>query len=128
MLLYDMSFKVLELTLDSGVSPYTQWFSGLEPVVAAKVAKAQYRMQQGNLSRIEWFRGIGEYKINYGAGWRIYLAKDGVEIIILLGGGSKNRQQRDIDRAVELWEEYKQKKALQLKNKKITSIASKKKG
>ena len=127
MLLYDMSFKVLELTLDSGVSPYTQWFSGLEPVVAAKVATAQYRMQQGNLSSIEWFRGIGEYKINYGAGWRIYLAKDGVEIIILLGGGSKNRQQRDIDRAVELWEEYKQKKALQLKNKKITSIASKKK-
>jgi putative addiction module killer protein len=123
-----MSFKVLELTLDSGVSPYTQWFSGLEPVVAAKVATAQYRMQQGNLSSIEWFRGIGEYKINYGAGWRIYLAKDGVEIIILLGGGSKNRQQRDIDRAVELWEEYKQKKALQLKNKKITSIASKKKG
>ena len=128
MLLYDMSFKVLELTLDSGVSPYTQWFSGLEPVVAAKVATAQYRMQQGNLSSIEWFRGIGEYKISYGAGWRIYLAKDGVEIIILLGGGSKNRQQRDIDRAVELWEEYKQKKALQLKNKKITSIASKKKG
>lgn len=128
MLLYDMSFKVLELILDSGVSPYTQWFSGLEPVVAAKVATAQYRMQQGNLSSIEWFRGIGEYKINYGAGWRIYLAKDGVEIIILLGGGSKNRQQRDIDRAVELWEEYKQKKALQLKNKKITSIASKKKG
>jgi hypothetical protein len=31
-----MSFKVLELTLDSGVSPYSQWFSGLEPVVAAK--------------------------------------------------------------------------------------------
>jgi len=110
MLLYDMSFKVLELTLDSGVSPYTQWFSGLEPVVAAKVATAQYRMQQGNLSSIEWFRGIGDYKISYGAGWRIYLAKDGVEIIILLGGGSKNRQQRDIDRAVELWEEYKQKK------------------
>jgi putative addiction module killer protein len=123
-----MSFKVLELIVDGGVSPYAQWFSSLEPVVAAKVATAQYRMQQGNLSSIEWFRGIGEYKINYGAGWRIYLAKDGVEIIVLLGGGSKNRQQRDIDRAVELWEEYKQKKALQLKNKKITSLTIKKRG
>ena len=85
-------------------------------------------MQQGNLSSIEWFRGIGEYKINYGAGWRIYLAKDGAEIIILLGGGSKNRQQRDIDRAVDLWEQYKQKKAIQLQNKKIHSVQNKKKG
>jgi putative addiction module killer protein len=97
-------------------------------VVAAKVATAKYRMQQGNLSNIEWFRGIGEYKINYGAGWRIYLAKDGTEIIILLGGGSKNRQQRDIDRAVDLWEKYKQKKALQLQNKKTNSVKNKKKG
>ena len=51
-----------------------------------------------------------------------------MEIIALLGGGSKNRQQHDIDRAVELWEEYKKKKALQLKNKKINSITVKKKG
>lgn len=64
MLLFGMSFKVLELILDSGVSPYAQWFAGLHPVVAAKVVTAQYRMQQGNLSSIEWFRGIGEYKIN----------------------------------------------------------------
>jgi putative addiction module killer protein len=123
-----MSFKVLELQLDDGVSPYARWFVGLDPVVAAKVATAKYRMQQGNFSKIEWFRGIGEYKINYGAGWRIYLAKDGTEIIILLGGGSKNRLQRDIDRAVDLWEQYKQKKALQLQNKKTNSVKNKKKG
>ncbi len=48
--------------------------------------------------------------------------------IILLGGGSKNRQQRDIDRAVDLWEQYKQKKALQLQNKKTNSVKNKKKG
>jgi len=123
-----MSFKVLELQLNGGVSPYAQWFVGLDPVVAAKVATAKYRMQQGNLSSIKWFRGIGEYKINYGAGWRIYLAKDGVEIIVLLGGGSKNRQQHDIDRAVDLWEQYKQKKALQLQNKKTNSVKNNKKG
>jgi len=69
------------------------------------------RMQQGNLSSVEWFRGIGEYKIDYGPGWRIYLARDGLQIIILLGGGSKVRQQRDIDRAVDLWEQYKRLKA-----------------
>ncbi len=110
MLPLTMAFQVLELLLDDGLSPYAQWFDGLATDIAAKVATAKYRMQQGNLSSVEWFRGIGEYKINYGAGWRIYLAKDGVEIIMLLGGGSKNGQQRDIDHAVELWKKYKREK------------------
>ena len=65
MLPFSMSFEVLELLLDDGVSPYAQWFDGLTPDVAAKVATAKYRMQQGNLSSIEWFRGIGEYKIGH---------------------------------------------------------------
>lgn len=117
MLPYSIVFQVVELLLDDAVSPYAQWFDGLPPDVAAKVATAKYRIQRGNLSNVEWFRGIGEYKINYGAGWRIYLAKDGVEIIMLLGGGSKNGQQRDIDQAVELWKDYKRRKAAALKRK-----------
>jgi putative addiction module killer protein len=114
--------------LDDGLSPYAQWFNGLAPDIAAKVATAKYRMQQGNLSSVEWFRGIGEYKINYGAGWRIYLAKDGIEIIMLLGGGSKNGQQRDIDKAVELWKEYKQAKANLLKKTQSIVATGKRKG
>jgi putative addiction module killer protein len=68
---------VQELLLEDGSSPYADWFNGLPPDVAAKVVTAKLRMQQGNLSSVEWFRGIGEYKIDYGPGWRIYLAKDG---------------------------------------------------
>jgi putative addiction module killer protein len=52
---------------------------------------AKLRIQQGNLASVQWSRGIGEYKINHGPGWRIYLARDGLQIIILLGGGSKVR-------------------------------------
>ena len=44
-------------------------------------------------------------------GYRIYLAKDGLKIIILIGGGTKKRQQTDIDEAVALWEDYKRRKA-----------------
>ena len=128
MLPFGMAFQVLELLLDDGLSPYAQWFNGLAPDIAAKVATAKYRMQQGNLSSVEWFRGIGEYKINYGAGWRIYLAKDGIEIIMLLGGGSKNGQQRDIDKAVELWKEYKQAKANLLKKTQSIVATGKRKG
>jgi len=66
----------------------------------------------GNLSNVEWFRGIGEYRIDWGPGLPIYVAKDGLKIIILIGGGSKKQQQQDIERAVNLWEDYKRRKAL----------------
>ena len=103
--------QVRELLLEDGSSPYADWFNSLPADAAAKVATAKLRMQQGNLSNVEWFRGIGEYKIDFGPGWRIYLAKDGLPIIVLLCGGSKKRQQKDIEHAVELWDGYKRRKA-----------------
>ena len=87
-----MSYQIKELLLDDGDSPFAEWFGSLEAVAAAKVRVAVSRMEQGNLSNVEWFRGIGEYKIDWGPGLRIYLAKDGLKIIILIGGGTKKRQ------------------------------------
>lgn len=106
-----MSYQVKELLLESGASPFAEWFMSLDAAAAAKVRVAVGRMEQGNLSNVEWFRGIGECKINWGPGLRIYLAKDGLRIVVLLGGGTKKRQQKDIDLAVALWEGYKRRKA-----------------
>jgi len=106
-----VSYLIKELLLTNGDSPFATWFGSLETVAAAKVSVAVSRMEQGNLSNVEWFRGIGEYKIDWGPGLRIYLAKDGLKIIILIGGGTKHRQQQDIDRALALWEDYKSRKA-----------------
>lgn len=112
-----MSYQIKELLLDDGDSPFAEWFGSLEAIAAAKVRVAVSRMEQGNLSNVEWFRGIGEYKIDWGPGLRIYLAKDGLKIIILIGGGTKKRQQQDIDQAVALWEDYKRRKASTRKGK-----------
>lgn len=106
-----MSYQIKELLIEGGGSPFAEWFESLEAVAAAKVRVAVSRMEQGNLSNVEWFRGIGEFKIDWGPGMRIYLAKDGLKIIMLLGGGTKKRQQHDIDEAVALWEGYKRRKA-----------------
>ena len=105
-----MQHEIRVLLLTDGSSPYAEWFNSLSADVAAKVATNKLRMSMGNLSNVEWFRGIGECKIDFGAGWRIYLAKDGLKIIVLLGGGSKKGQQRDIDRALALWDDYKRRK------------------
>ena len=106
-----MTYQIKELLLADGDSPFGEWFGSLEAVAAAKVRVAVSRMEQGNLSNVEWFRGIGECKIDWGPGLRIYLAKDGLKIIILIGGGTKKRQQQDIDKAVALWDDYKRRKA-----------------
>jgi hypothetical protein len=60
---------------------------------------------------VKWFSGIGEYVLNWGPGYRVYLAKDGEALIVLLGGGTKSRQGADIERAKALHAEYKFRKA-----------------
>jgi putative addiction module killer protein len=105
-----MPYTLVELLLEDESSPYADWFNSLDPVAAAKVAIAKLRMEQGNLSSIKWFSGIGEYKIDWGPGYRIYLARDGMTIIVLLGGGTKKHQQKDINQAIELLESYKRRK------------------
>ena len=54
--------------------------------------------------------GIGEYRINWDPGYRIYLAQEGNQLIILFGGGTKKNQQADIDKARQLYREYKERK------------------
>ncbi len=68
------------------------------------------RLELGNTSNIKWFDGIGEYRIDWGVGYRIYLAQDGQQLIILFGGGTKKSQQKDIDNAKSLYAEYKLRK------------------
>lgn len=113
-----MKIKLQEYIQDDGVSPYQAWFDGLDAQAAAKVTVAKTRLELGNTSNVQWFRSIGEYKIDWGPGYRIYLAKDGEALIILFGGSTKKGQQKAIDQAVALHEEYKaRKKALAVARK-----------
>ena len=106
-----MSIRVEEYIRPDGTNPYKTWFDSLDPQAAAKVVTATLRLELGNTSNVKWFAGIGEYIIDWGPGYRIYLAKDGDTLIVLFGGGTKRRQQADIDRAVVLHTEYRSRKA-----------------
>jgi putative addiction module killer protein len=102
--------KVQEYIREDGLSPYQKWFDNLDPIAAAKVTVAKSRLELGNTSNVKWFGGIGEYRIDWGPGYRIYLAQDGKQLIVLFGGGTKKGQQSDIEQARELHEEYKRRK------------------
>lgn len=103
--------KVIEC-LSNGASPFAKWFASLDAFAAAKVTVALYRLEQGNFSNVKALgKGVSEYKIDSGPGYRIYFGQEGEEIVILLGGGSKKSQGKDIIVAQKLWAEYKVKKA-----------------
>lgn len=102
--------KVVEY-LKNGVSAFGEWFSRLDSHAAAKVATALYRLEQSNFSNVKSAgKGVSEYRIDFGPGYRIYFGREGDYLIILLGGGSKKTQNTDIKRAQMLWAQYKQDK------------------
>ncbi len=102
---------VREYLTGSGKSPFADWFDSLHALAAAKVAVAIVRLEAGNFSNVKSVgSGVYEYRIDFGPGYRVYFGKDGDRLIILLGGGSKKRQQRDIAEAIRLWAEYKKAK------------------
>ena len=103
--------KVAEYLKGDGTSPFGRWFDSLDAQIAAKATTAIIRMELGNPSNVKGIGGgVFEYRMHFGAGYRIYLGKDGGTIIILLGGGTKRRQQKDIEVAKRIWQEYKQRK------------------
>ncbi len=94
-----------------GRSPYELWFSGLNAAAGAKVTVALARLEQGNLSNVKPVgEGVLEYRIDWGPGYRVYFGRDGSTIVILLTGGTKQRQQRDIASAKALWSDYRQRR------------------
>ena len=94
-----------------GRSPYAAWFDNLNAEAAAKIAAAVTRISLGNFSNVEGVgHGVFEYKLDFGPGYRVYFGKDGEALVILLGGGTKKRQRRDIEAALANWQDYRRRK------------------
>ena len=103
--------EVLEYLDANGRSPYARWFDSLDARAAAKVAMGVTRIGQGNLANVKGVGGgVYEYRVDFGPGYRVYFGKDGDRIVILLGGGTKKRQQVDINYAQTLWHDFKRRK------------------
>lgn len=108
------SVEIEEYIDEAGGRPFGRWFDDLDPDAAAKITVALTRMARGAVSNIKGVGGgVLEYRIDSGPGYRIYLGRDGDRLIILVAGGTKRRQDRDIEAARSRWANYKaRKKAL----------------
>lgn len=103
--------RVIEYLERDGSSPFGKWLTRLNAKAAAKVATALYRLEQGNMSNVKSVgKGVFEYRIDFGPGYRAYFGQEGNALVILLGGGTKKRQHKDIGNAQKSWAEYKARK------------------
>lgn len=99
--------KVEEYIVDDR-SPFGDWLGRLDPQARAMIAVAIERLADGNKSNVKSIgEGAAELKINRGPGYRVYFGRYGNLLVILLGGGTKQRQQNDIGAALRRWREYK---------------------
>ena len=83
---------------------YQDWFTGLsDKLVKARIEARIRRLQDGNPGNVEHVgEGVSELKLHFGSGWRVYYTERDGQIIILLAGGNKSTQQRDIKLALTL--------------------------
>ncbi len=102
---------IAEYLREDGTSPFGLWFDRLDSRTAAKVAVARIKLAAGHLGNVKPVgEGVHEYRINHGIGYRVYFGQDGARLILLLLGGDKSTQPRDIAEAKACWQDYKRRK------------------
>jgi putative addiction module killer protein len=103
-----MAFEIRRYCTVPGDEPFTRWLTALPDRHArARILVRLERLEVGNFGDARYLRdGVSELRIDWGPGYRIYFGRDGHTVIVLLCGGDKRKQAADIERAVELWNEY----------------------
>jgi putative addiction module killer protein len=101
-------FEVRHYLTDHGVDPIAEWLRNLRDITGrAAIIRRLNRLEQGNFGDFKPLRdGVHELRIDVGPGYRVYYARSGKTIILLLCGGSKRTQDTDIERAYGYWRDW----------------------
>lgn len=93
--------------------PFTDWLYSLKDKVSQKrILVRLKRVEQGNYGDFKRFRGILELRFDFGKGYRVYCGEDVHDLVLLLVGGDKSTQEKDIKKALEYWKEYLEQKKI----------------
>lgn len=103
--------KIIVYQTNTQKEPFTEWYLGLDTKVKAIITSRLKRICSGNFGDSKLLKqaaGIREIRIDYGPGYRVYFVMHGNTIVILLNGGDKKSQDRDIGKAKKFWLDYKE--------------------
>ena len=95
-------------TLSNGKSPFEEWLRSLrDKRTQARILQRIDRLRLGNFGDAATVgEGVSELRIHFGAGYRVYFAQHGSQVILLLCGGDKSSQRQDIATAQRYWKEF----------------------
>lgn len=101
--------ELLRYQREDGDVPFTRWLEGIRDKVAqARVRVRLRQIQAGNMGDCESVGdGVIELRVHVGAGYRVYCARHGKSVVLLLSGGDKRRQDSDIKQARRWWADWK---------------------
>ena len=105
-----MTHTVYEYTDEQGRSPYAEWlWSPRDAKARARIIMQVDRMELGLLGDSQPIgEGLSELRIHHGPGYRVYYGQTGKRVYLLLCGGDKSTQSKDIKRAKAYWREHQQ--------------------
>lgn len=93
--------------------PFSGWlFSLRDTILRHRIEVRIDRIRQGNYGDHKRFHGIIELRLDFGKGYRLYCGEDGHTLIVLLIGGDKSSQDKDIKKALEYWRDYHEQKEI----------------
>lgn len=102
-----MTWTVREFLEDDGTSPFRSWLTTLDTKVRARIQARIFRFELGNLDDHKSVGGgVWEARLDFGPGYRLYFGKSGDTLLLLLLGGAKDTQGKDIRRAQRYWMEF----------------------
>ena len=102
-----MSLSVREYQTVDGENPFRRWLGTLDRSVRARIQARVLRFEAGNLGDHKSVgAGVFEARVMTGSGYRIYFGRDGASLVLLLAGGTKASQARDIRHAQDYWRDY----------------------
>lgn len=107
------AFKLTYYIDGSGRKPFREWLYKLRDRTAiARITTGLERVELGNLGDHKSVgSGVMELRINYGPGYRVYYALEGNQVVLLLIGGDKSTQNRDIETAKEYWMDHQERRS-----------------
>lgn len=106
----NMNVKIINYLTSAEKEPFNDWIMQIDSSERAIIRIRLNRVRLGNFgdcSAIAGSKGVFELRIDHGPGYRVYFGKEGKEIVILLIGGTKRTQRRDIEKAKQYWNDYK---------------------
>ena len=102
-------YQIEEYIDENGSAPFSEWLDSLDVPTRARIAARIERFKDGNLGdRKSVGRGVYEARIHLGPGYRVYFGTHYGKLIILLAGGSKRSQSKDIKNAQSNWKNWKE--------------------